>query len=397
MFCARLFVPLHAKKMYNFDKPIDRRHTNCYKWDVTDDSEVIPMWVADMDFQAAPAITDALRKRVEHGVFGYTKVPDEYYKAIINWFERRHGWTVSKEWILYTTGVVPAVSVAIKAMTQPGDGVIMHTPAYNCFFSSIRNNGCHLAESRLINDNDRFTMDYDNLERLCSDPNNKVMLLCNPHNPTGRMWSREELQRMADICHRNNVAIISDEIHCELTYNGNRYVPFGTVDDKAVILGSPSKAFNIAGLQIANIICKDEELRNRIDRAININEVCDVNPFGVLALMAAYNDCEQWLDELCQYIWGNYKALCDFFAEHLPQIKITPLEATYLVWADCRSLGMRSEELETLLEQKGKVKLSGGTLYGDAGEGFMRINIACPRERMMEGLRRMAKIINYKF
>ncbi|MBO5157568.1 MAG: pyridoxal phosphate-dependent aminotransferase [Prevotella sp.] len=383
--------------MYNFDKPIDRRHTNCYKWDVTDDSEVIPMWVADMDFQAAPAITDALRKRVEHGVFGYTKVPDEYYEAITNWFERRHGWTVSKEWILYTTGVVPAVSVAIKAMTQPGDGVIMHTPAYNCFFSSIRNNGCHLAESRLINDNGRFTMDYNNLERLCSDPNNKVMLLCNPHNPTGRMWSREELQRMADICHRHNVAIISDEIHCELTYNGNRYVPFGTVDDKAIILGSPSKAFNIAGLQIANIICKDEELRNRIDRAININEVCDVNPFGVLALIAAYNDSEQWLDELCQYIWSNYKALCGFFDEHLPQIKITPLEATYLVWADCRSLGMRSEELETLLEQKGKVKLSGGTLYGDAGEGFMRINIACPRERMMEGLRRMAKIINYKF
>lgn len=394
MFCARLFVPLHAKKMYNFDKTIDRHHTNCYKWDVTDDSEVIPMWVADMDFQAAPAITDALRKRVEHGVFGYTKVPDEYYEAIINWFERRHGWTVSKEWILYTTGVVPAVSVAIKAMTQPGDGVIMHTPAYNCFFSSIRNNGCRLTESRLINDNGRFSMDYDNLERLCSDPNNKVMLLCNPHNPTGRMWSREELQRMADICHRHNVAIISDEIHCELTYNGNRYVPFGTVDDKAVILGSPSKAFNIAGLQIANIICKDEELRNRIDRAININEVCDVNPFGVLALMAAYNDSEQWLDELCQYIWGNYKALCNFFAEHLPQIKITPLEATYLVWADCRSLGIRSEELETLFEQKGKVKLSGGTLYGDAGEGFMRINIACPRERMMEGLRRMAKVIN---
>lgn len=380
--------------MYNFDKTIDRHHTNCYKWDVTDDSEVIPMWVADMDFQAAPAITDALRKRVEHGVFGYTKVPDEYYEAIINWFERRHGWTVSKEWILYTTGVVPAVSVAIKAMTRPGDGVIMHTPAYNCFFSSIHNNGCHLTESRLINDNGRFTMDYDNLERLCSDPNNKVMLLCNPHNPTGRMWSREELQRMADICHRHNVAIISDEIHCELTYNGNRYVPFGTVDDTAVILGSPSKAFNIAGLQIANIICKDEELRNRIDRAININEVCDVNPFGVLALMAAYNDSEQWLDELCQYIWGNYKTLCGFFAEHLPQIKITPLEATYLVWADCRSLGMRSEELETLLEQKGKVKLSGGTLYGDAGEGFMRINIACPRERMMEGLRRMAKVIN---
>lgn len=382
--------------MYNFDKSIDRRNSNSYKWDGTDDGEMIPMWVADMDFQTAPAVINTLRKRVEHGVFGYTRVPDGYYEAIVSWFQRRHGWTIDKSSILYTTGVVPAVSVAIKAMTNPGDGVILHTPAYNCFFSSIRNNGCKLVESRLKNDNGRFTMDYDNLEELCRDDNNKVMLLCNPHNPTGRLWSRDELQRIADICHRNNVAIISDEIHCELTYGGNRYVPFGTVDSTAVVLCSPSKAFNIAGLQIANIICSDETLRNRIDRAININEVCDVNPFGVLALMAAYNDSEDWLDALCQYIWENYKALCGFFAENLPQIKITPLEATYLVWADCSSLGIKSSELEKRLELEGKVKLSGGTLYGDAGEGFMRINIACPRERMMEGLRRMAKVLKMK-
>lgn len=377
--------------MYDFNKKTERRNTNCYKWDVTGDSEVIPMWVADMDFQAAPVIIDALRKRVEHGVFGYTKVPDAYYEAIVKWFDRRHGWKVEKDSVIYTTGVVPAVSAAIKAMTGPGNGVILHTPAYNCFFSSIRNNGCKVVESRLINNGGRFTMNYDEIDALCSDGNNKVLLLCNPHNPTGRLWTREELQHVYDICSRHGVKIISDEIHCELTYNGQKYVPLGTVTDDAVVLCSPSKAFNIAGLQIANIICRDESMRRRIDRAININEVCDVNPFGVLALMAAYNEGEEWLDELCRYIWGNYQALRDFMATEMPLVRVTPLESTYLVWADFGYLGVKSEVLSETLERDYKVKVSPGTMYGDAGEGFLRINIACPRERMMEGLRRITR------
>lgn len=375
--------------MFDFDRLICRRNTNCYKWDVADNEDVIPMWVADMDFQTAPRIIEVLKERVSHGVFGYTKVPDEYYDAIVNWFDRRHGWKIDKGWILYTTGVVPAVSVAIKAMTEPGNGVILHTPAYNCFFSSIRNNGCEVVESKLLNNNGHFTIDYVELESLCADSNNKLLLLCNPHNPTGRIWSKEELHRVYDICKRNNVKIIADEIHCELTYNGQRYVPFGTVTDDAVILGSPSKSFNIAGLQIANIVCKDDSLRRRIDRAINVNEVCDVNPFGVLALIAAYNECEDWLDELCAYIWGNYQALCEFFAKEIPQAKITPLESTYLVWVDVSCLMEKSGELAERLEHDYKVKFSPGTLYGDAGEGFLRINIACPRERMLEGLRRL--------
>lgn len=375
--------------MFDFDRLICRRNTNCYKWDVADNEDVIPMWVADMDFQTAPRVIDVLKERVGHGVFGYTKVPDEYYDAIVNWFDRRHSWKIEKDWILYTTGVVPAVSVAIKAMTEPGNGVILHTPAYNCFFSSIRNNGCEVVESKLLNNDGHFTIDYVELESLCADSNNKLLLLCNPHNPTGRIWSKEELHRVYDICKRNNVKIIADEIHCELTYNGQRYVPFGTVTDDAVILGSPSKSFNIAGLQIANIVCKDDSLRRRIDRAINVNEVCDVNPFGVLALIAAYNECEDWLDELCAYIWGNYQALCEFFAKEIPQAKITPLESTYLVWVDVSCFMERSGELAERLEHDYKVKFSPGTLYGDAGEGFLRINIACPRERMLEGLRRL--------
>lgn len=375
--------------MYNFDEITERKNTNCVKWDVTDDSEVIPMWVADMDFRTAPAILDALMKRVEHGVFGYTKVPDAYYEAIVNWFDRRHGWKIDKGSVLYTTGVVPAVSVAIKAMTEPGNGVIMHTPAYNCFFSSIRNNGCKVVESPLVNDGGRFTMNYEELDALCRDSNNKVFLLCNPHNPTGRLWTREELLRLHEICSRHGVRIISDEIHCELTYGGQRYVPFGTVADTGVILNSPSKAFNIAGLQIANIICRDDSLRRRIDRAININEVCDVNPFGVLALIAAYNESAGWLDELCRYIWGNYQALCDFMSRELPLVRVTPLESTYLVWADFSCMGVKSAVLAETLERDYKVKVSPGTLYGGAGEGFLRINIACQRERMLEGLRRI--------
>lgn len=380
--------------MFDFNNKTERRGTNSYKWDMTTDSEVIPMWVADMDFPASPAIIDVLRKRVEHGVFGYTKVPDTYYEAIVNWFDRRHGWKIAKDWILYTTGVVPAVSVAIKAMTEPGNGVILHTPAYNCFFSSIRNNGCRVVESRLVNRGGHFTIDYDGLDALCRDSNNKVLLLCNPHNPTGRLWTHGELRRVYEICRSHGVRIIADEIHCELTFCGQRYVPFGTVTDDAVILNSPSKSFNIAGLQIANIICRDDSMRRCLDRVININEVCDVNPFGVLALMAAYNDSEDWLDGLCGYIWGNYQALCKFIEEELPQVKITPLEATYLVWADCSGLGVKSGVLADTLERDFKVKFSPGTLYGDAGEGFLRMNIACPRGQMMEGLRRFAKYIN---
>ena len=375
--------------MYNFDKEISRKGTNCYKWDVTDDREVIPMWVADMDFQTAPAIIEALKKRVEHGVFGYTKVPDEYYNAITNWFDRRHGWKIEKDWILYTTGVVPAVSVAIKAMTEPGDGVILHTPAYNCFFSSIRNNGCKVVESPLLNDDGHFSIDYEQLETLCSDKSNKVLLLCNPHNPTGRLWTREELQRVYDICHKHNVSIIADEIHCELTYNGERYVPFGTITDDAVILGSPSKAFNIAGLQIANIICKDEGMRMRIDKAININEVCDVNPFGVIGLEAAYNEGSDWLEALRSYLYDNYLMLRQILTERMPELKICDSESTYLSWIDVSALGMPGDEVENIAKERMKVWVNSGNMY--AGEGYVRINYACPRERLKEGLDRFCR------
>ena len=321
---------------YDFDKLIERRNTGCVKWDECPNSDIIPMWVADMDFAVAPAIQEAVRQRAEHPIYAYTLVGNDYYDAIIRWFQRRHQWTITREHILYTIGVVPAVSCTLQALTMAGEKVVMLSPDYNCFFSSIRNSGCEVSESVLqfSHSNNRFEVDWTDFEVRCADEKTTVFLLCNPHNPTGRVWHRDELQRMSDICRRHHVRIVSDEIHCELIMPGNTFVPMAIVDADAIVLNSPSKSFNTAGLQTANIICSDPATRRRIDRAININEVCDVNPFGPVALIAAYNESEQWLDELNGYLWGNYTALCDFVAQHLPKWKVMPLEGTYLAWVD---------------------------------------------------------------
>ena len=371
------------------------------------------------------------------------------YDAVINWYERRHQWHIEREWIQYTTGVVPAISAVIKALTMPGERVLIMTPVYNCFFSSIRNNGCEVLESKLVpveaktpqiptpnpsqgegslntlssddatsNANQAplpwggagggplltYSVDWDDFECKCADEKCTVFLLCNPHNPAGRVWTREELQRMNNICQRHHVRIISDEIHCELTMPGYEFVPFGRVSTPLplregqgggsaggglpIICCSPSKSFNTAGLQMANIICADAETRRRIDRAININEICDVNPFAPLAVEAAYNESEDWIDELNQYLWGNYQALLAFFAEQLPQLKVFKLEGTYLVWVDITALRVSADEIEEKLLREARVWVNSGTMYG--ADGYIRINIATQRARLMEGLKRMA-------
>lgn len=380
---------------YDFDKTIDRRATNSYKWDSATEG-VLPMWVADMDFRTAPAIIDALQKRVAHGIFGYTRVPDAYYDAVTSWFSRRHGWDIDREWIIYTSGVVPAVSAVIKALTVPGDKVIVQTPVYNCFFSSIRNNGCEIVSNPLRRTADTYEMDFAALERCAADPRAKVMLLCNPHNPAGRVWTPDELTRLGNICLRNGVTVVSDEIHCELVYQGFKYTPFASLSDaflhRSVTCVSPSKAFNIAGLQIANIVAFDNDLRSRIDKAININEVCDVNPFGVAATIAAYNEGEEWLNQLVDYLHGNYEAMAEFCRRELPEFPITRLEGTYLVWMDCSSLGMPSDALEHALLDDARLWLNAGTMYGAEGEGYMRWNIACPRSVMLDGLNRFLNL-----
>lgn len=382
---------------YNFDELIPRTGTLSYKWDSVPRADILPLWVADMDFRTAPSIIDALQQRVAHGIFGYTHVPAEYYEAVINWFRRRHGWTIERDWMIYTSGVVPAVSAVIKALTSPGDQVIVQTPVYNCFFSSIRNNGCEIVSSPLKAVGDSYQMDFDDLEAKAADPRAKILLLCNPHNPVGRVWTPEELTRVGEICLRHGITVLSDEIHGELTLPGYAYTPFASLSEKflrhSVTCVSPSKAFNIAGLQIANIIAWDETIRAKIDRAININEVCDVNPFGVLATIAAYNEGEEWLSQLREYLKGNYDYMRGYCEMHLSHFPIAQLEGTYLVWMDCRTLGKSSEELEQALLDRARLWLNAGTMYGEAGEGFMRWNIACPRQRLAEGLERFRKYI----
>ena len=381
----------------DFDKIVPRRGTNSYKWDTPEEEGVLPMWVADMDFQTAPAVVRVVEQRAAHGIYGYTKVPDAYYGAVVGWFASRHGWRIRPEWIIYTSGVVPAVSAVIQALTEPGDRVILQTPVYNCFFSSIRNSGCELSANRLLYGEGRYTVDFDDLETKAADPKAKLLLLCNPHNPSGRVWTPAELRRIGEICLRHGVLVVSDEIHCELTYEGHDYTPFATLSEefqrRSVTCISPSKAFNLAGLQIANIVAADRDIRRRIDRAININEVCDVNPFGVEALIAAYNEGAEWLDALKKYLWENFRYLVMYLAEHLPELTVVPLEGTYLAWIDCRALSVGSERMAQRLLDEARLMVNSGTLYGPGGEGFIRLNFACPRVLLIDGLERLTGIL----
>ena len=384
-------------KSINFDYPVRRQGTNCYKYDTMPNEDTIPLWVADMDFETAPCITAALRRRMNHGCFGYTAVPNTFYQATIDWFDRRHGWKPERQWFIHTTGVIPALSAIVKAMTQPGDKVLVQQPVYNCFFSSIRNNDCLVEDNTLqpvyqSEENSlTYTIDFDDFERRCADPLVKVFILCNPHNPAGRLWKPKELQRMGDICKRHGVFVIADEIHCEFTYNDARYTPFASVSDApCAVCVSPSKAFNIAGLQIANIICADKSIRERIDRAININETCDVNPFGVIALQAAYTpEGEHWLQKLNEYIYSNYLYVRHFINDHFPTLRVGKLEATYLMWIDVSPLGIDGDQAVQRLLHNANIFVSAGSHYGEPGRNFIRVNLATQRLRLEEAAQRI--------
>ena len=381
------------RKEFDFNAPAVRRGSGCMKWDEAPDSDVIPLWVADMDFRTAPNIIRALSKRVEHGVFGYTFVDDEYYQRLADWFSSRHGWTFARGQVIYTSGVVPALSAIIKALTRPGDGVIVQTPVYNCFFSSIRNNGCKIIENPLICEEAgrgefTFRIDYDDLQEKVRRQDARILLLCNPHNPAGRVWTAEELRRIAEICREENVTVVSDEIHCELCMPGYSYTPFATIEPSAIVCTSPSKAFNTAGLQIANIVCPDEGTRVKVDRAINDNEVCDVNPFGIVALKASYSqEGEEWLSQLIEYLHGNYMMMKTMLQEAVPDFKVSKLEGTYLPMIDVRAYGMPVENLEVEFFEQAKVWVNSSAMYGC--DGFLRINIATQRQNLRAGISRL--------
>lgn len=379
-----------------FDRIIPRRGSGCSKWDSDQDEAMLPMWVADMDFATAPAIVEALQRRVSHGIFGYAKIPPGYYRAVVDWFARRHRVELQPDWILPATGVVPAISAVIRALTTAGDGVLVLSPVYNCFHSSIRNMQCRLIESELVLEGGRYAIDFDDLEARLVDPSCKLLLLCNPHNPVGRAWSRDELKRIGALCLAHEVTVVSDEIHCDLVMPGFRHVPYASLGPeyalRSVSFVSPSKAFNLAGLQVANILAADPRIRERVDRALNIHEVGEIGPLAVEAQIAAYTQGGPWLDALLPYLHTNYLYLRDFLGRHAPRLEISPLEATYLVWIDCRKLGMSSARIAELA-LGAHLRINPGTLYGRAGEGFIRINIACPRAQLEEGLRRLVQAL----
>lgn len=382
---------------YDFDEIIPRRGTASVKWDEEPAADILPMWVADMDFRTVPPVVEALRRRVDHGIYGYATVPGSYYDALTGWFSRRHGWAPEREWILPVTGVIPALSAIVRAMTRPGDKVLVQTPVYNHFFITIDNSRCDASENELIYRDNSYTIDFDDLERRAADPTVKLMLLCNPHNPAGRVWTAEELRRIGNICLRHDVLVVADEIHCELVMPGFRYTPFASLSEefahRSVTCTSPSKAFNLAGVQVANIFAADPTVRATLTRALEINETGMISPFAIDALTAAYNKGAEWLDALNVYLYDNYLFLRDFFARHMPQYAVLSLEGTYLVWIDCRASGLPSEKLGERLLDEGRIHINPGAIYGAAGEGFIRLNIACPRSLLLDGLERLKKVL----
>ena len=385
--------------MTSFDKIVNRRGTGCYKWDASDDPEMLPMFVADMDFQVAPAITQAIIRRAEHGIYGYVKLLPDFYDAIVQWNQRRHHWHIDPSTIVATNGIVPAISAILRALTQPGDGVMIQTPVYNCFFHDIEQNNCKIVENPLIYDVENLTyhIDFDDFEAKAADANTRLFILCNPHNPVGRVWTRSELERMAEICLKHDVLMISDEIHCDIIMPGHTYTPMATLSENVrnhlITCISPSKAFNIAGLQIAAVVIDNPELRERVEYCFHVNGIWGVNAMGVEALKAAYNESEKWLEDVNAYIWENYQTLCKQLAAELPGFPVIKLEGTYLAWVDCSKLGLPSDKIDEILKTKGHIYINHGAIYGSPGTHFIRINLSCPRALLEEGIRRIVKTL----
>ena len=378
---------------YNFDEPVNRRNTHSLKWDVKE--QELPMWVADMDFQTAPEIQEAIRERAAHGVFGYSIVPEEWYQAYMGWWERRHHFSMEKEWLVFCTGVVPAISSMVRKLTTAGENVLVQTPVYNIFFNSIVNSGRNIAENPLRYDGNTYQMDFEDLERKLSDPQTTLMILCNPHNPVGKIWSREELEQVGKLCRKYHVTVISDEIHCDLTSPGQEYISFASVSENckniSITCMAPTKAFNLAGLQTAAVAIPNPDLRHKVWRGLNTDEVAEPNSFAVEAAVAAFTKGEAWLDDLREYIQENKNFAEDFLKKEIPQMKQVPSQATYLLWLDCREMHGCAAEFAQYLREHTGLYLSEGQQYGENGSSFIRMNIACSRSRLEDGLKRLAE------
>lgn len=383
---------------YNFDEIIPRRGTGSLKWDASDEPGVLPLWVADMDFLTAMPIREAVQRRAAHGIYGYALIPDAYYDSVMRWFSKRHGWSVRRDWIVPVTGVIPALSAVVRAFVPAGGKVMVISPVYNHFFITLEHNGCEAVAVELLREGDRYVIDYDALEEKASDPRTGLMIMCNPQNPAGRVWTADELRRVGEICLRHNVFVVSDEIHCELTAPGYSYTPFASVGDdiamNSITCVSPTKPFNIAGLQVANMIIPDPSVRERVKRIVDTREVGSPGPFGIDALIAAYSEGgAEWLDQMNVYVADNFRFMKEFCGKYLQAFPLAELEGTYLVWMDCSFLGMASASLEETLKKEAGIWLNAGTMYGPGGEGYMRWNIACSRKLLEEALERFRTFV----
>lgn len=380
----------------NFDVNVNRLNSNSMKWDVRED--MLPMWVADMDFTAAPAIREAIQKRADHGVFGYTLLSDEWYEAYQLWWKKRHHFEINKDWLMFCTGVVPAISSIIRKLTTPAENILIQTPVYNIFFNSILNNGRKVLESPLLYDGEKYEIDFVDLEAKMADPQTTLMILCNPHNPVGKIWNREELAKIGELAKKHHVVVLTDEIHCDLTDPGYEYIPFASVNEtcafNCVMCIAPTKTFNLAGLQTAAIVVPNEVLRHKVWRGINTDEVAEPNVFAVEAPIAAFTKSEVWLDELREYLFENKKTVRNFVEDHLPMLKVISSNATYLLWIDCSKVTEDATELAEFLKEHTGLFLSEGEEYGACGKAFLRMNTATSRNRILEGLNRLKTGVN---
>ena len=379
--------------MFDFDFNPDRMGTGSIKWDV--EKNELPMWIADMDFETAPAVKKAVQKRAEHGIYAYTLVPDEWYKAIIGWWKRRFDFNIEKEWLEFCTGIVPAISSIVKRVTNHGDNVAVLTPAYNVFFNSIENAGRHALECNLAYKNGKYILDFAALEKVLSHPLTTLLIFCNPHNPTGNIWTKEEIAKVGALCKKHGVVVISDEIHCNFTLPENNYTPFASVSDEcrdnSITCISASKTFNIAGLQTAAVVVPNKHLREKVSRGLNSDEVAEPNCFAIDSVIAAFNEGEQWVNELNEYLFENRKCVEDYLKSNLPEAHAVEANATYVVWIDCRKFCDNTDELCKFLREKTGLILSAGSQYRGDGKLFVRLNTACNREKLNDGLARFVK------
>lgn len=385
---------------YNFDEIIDRRETDSIKWSKRHlkenfgEEESIPMWIADMDFKVAQPIIDAIMKRAEHGVFGYGHKSDEFLEAVVNWQKKRNGWNIEKEWILFTPGIIPALNFIVETFCNPGDKVILQSPVYYPFANIIKNNGCQIANSSLVLNDGKYEMNFTELEELAQDSRTKLMFLCSPHNPVGRVWTTEELQKLGEICLRNNVLVVSDEIHSDLIYKPNCHIPFGKISEEfkmnSIVCTSPSKTFNLAGLQVSNIIVPNEKLRKELNHKLLAIDI-DTGSFASVAQIAAYNKGEEWLEQLIIYLQDSLEFIDKFLKERIPRVKLIRPEGTYLAWLDFSDFDFTDTELQQLMQKKAKIALDDGYIFGAGGEQFQRINFACPRTILQKALESIEK------